>query len=50
MNTYNRSNSNWKTPHVEAVERNFNETVRFFANFEEQRMHGVKYVPQPISQ
>ena len=29
--TYNRSNSNWKSPKVESLERNFNEGARFFS-------------------
>lgn len=37
MTTYNRSNSNWRVPAVEAIERNFHETSRFFTNFKEER-------------
>jgi len=35
MTTYNRSNSNWKAPNIEALERGFNEGARFYTNFKE---------------
>jgi hypothetical protein len=44
---YNRSNSNWKVPVIESLERGFNEGARFYNPFKEQRVHGIKYVPLP---
>lgn len=48
MTTYNRSNSNWRVPAVEAIERNFYETSRFYSHGKEGRTHGVKLVPPPF--
>ena len=47
LTTYNRSNSNWRVPATEAIERNFGETSRFFTTTKEERTHGVKMVPIP---
>lgn len=49
MTTYNRSNSNWRVPAIEAIERNFHESSRYFNNFKEERQHGVKLVPPPLA-
>lgn len=49
LTTYNRSNSNWRVPAVEAIERNFHETARYFSNGKEGRTHGVKLVPPPLA-
>ena len=49
MTTYNRSNSNWRVPAVEAIERNFIETSRFYSSGKEGRTHGVKLVPPPLA-
>lgn len=49
MTTYNRSNSNWRVPAIEAIERNFNETSRFFGTSKEERTHGLKLVPPPLA-
>lgn len=46
--TYNRSNSNWKSPKVESIERNFNEGSRFFS-CKEGREHGLKFVSKPLA-
>lgn len=38
----------WRTPHIEALERNFNESSRYFStNYKEQRTQGVKFLPPP---
>ena len=50
MTTYNRSNSNWRVPAIEAIERNFHETSRFFSSGKEGRTHGVKLVPPPVAE
>ena len=49
MTTYNRSNSNWRVPAIEAIERNFNESSRYFTNYKEERTHGLKLVPPPLA-
>ena len=49
LTTYNRSNSNWRVPAVEAIERNFHESSRFYSNGKEGRTHGVKLVPPPLA-
>jgi len=49
MTTYNRSNSNWRVPAVEAIERNFGESSRFYSNGKEGRTHGLKLVPPPLA-
>ncbi len=44
-----KQNSNWKSPCVESIERNFNENSRFYTNFKEGRKHGLKFVPKPVT-
>ena len=46
MTTYNRSNSNWRVPSIEALERNFHESSRFYGG-KEDRHQGLKRVPGP---
>ena len=38
---------NWKVPEIEAMNRNFNESTRYYNCFPYQRKHGTKYVPPP---
>lgn len=47
MTTYNRSNSNWRVPQIEAIERNLLESSRFFLTEKNERKYGVKLVPPP---
>lgn len=42
--TYHATSKSWRSPHIEAVERSFNEGSRFFAN---QKQHGVRYIVPP---
>ena len=42
--TYHATNTSWKSPHIEAVERNFNETSRFFNTHKTQ---GTRYIVPP---
>ena len=39
--------SGWKAPNIEQVDRSFNEYARFYNTHNDQRIHGLKYVPPP---
>jgi hypothetical protein len=42
--TYHGSLTSWRSPHIEAVERSFNEGSRFFSH---KKNHGVRYIVPP---
>ena len=46
----NVNSNHWKLPLVESLERNFNESSRFYALFPEQKRHGLKRVPPPVAE
>ena len=52
--TYNpdtkKMNGSWKVPEVESMNRQFNETSRYFNTQPYQRKHGLKYVPPPVAE
>lgn len=50
LTTYSDTQTAFKTPKIEAMERSFNEGSRYFNTFKEQRIHGVKLVPPPVSE
>ena len=49
--TYNQDaemmEGSWKVREIEAMNRNFNESTRYYNCFPYQRKHGLKYVPPP---
>lgn len=52
--TYNpdtkKMQGSWKVPEVESMNRQFNETSRYYNTQPYQRKHGLRYVPPPVAE
>lgn len=39
----------WKVPEIEQINRHFVENKRFYDTHKDQRKHGLKFVPKPVT-